>query len=92
MQRFTGVQEHRSAACGIQCRRDFGCDVGAFADAGHHNFPVRCSQQIHRLVEVIAHAISRLTQRLGCQRQRVFAGMGFWAVCHVDINVASGAW
>jgi hypothetical protein len=33
-----------------------------------------------------------LAQRLGGQRQRVFAGMGLRAVRHIDINVAAGAW
>jgi hypothetical protein len=92
MQRFTGVQEHRGTACGVEGGRDFGRDVGALADAGHHDFPSRFSQQMDRFVEVISHALSRLAQRLGGQGQRVFAGMGFWAICHVDINVASGAW
>ena len=92
VQGLTCVQEHRGTACGVERGRDFGCDVGTFADAGHHDFPDGCPQQPHRLVEVIPHAVSRLAQRLGGQRQRVFAGMGLRAVRHIDINVASGAW
>ena len=92
MQRFAGVQEHGRAACGIECGGDFGRDVCAFSDARHHDFSGRLREQIHRLVEVISHSLSRLAQRLGGQRQRVFAGMGLRAVRHIDINVAAGAW
>ena len=68
------MQKHGRTACGIECGGDFGGDVCTFSDTRHHDFPGRLREQIHRLVEVTPHLLSRLAQRLGGQRQCVFAG------------------